>query len=130
MRSLIVLIALAGAASAPLSAHAQAIDDPFSDYLQRSDTILLGAGNAKDANAAIHTITPWPPYVGNTRIPIDGRRSVGAVERMHRVPQPFEQQGGGQRSLGVTVSNGEGAAASSSVGSGSPSPVQPQSGGE
>ena len=129
MRSLIVLIALTGAAGAPLGAQAQAVDDPFSDYLQRSDTILLGAGNAKDANAAIHTITPWPPYVGNTRIPIDGRRSVGAVERMHRVPQPFERQGG-QRSLGISVTNGEGAAASSSVGSASPNPVQPLSSGE
>jgi len=33
MRLLIVLIALAGAASAPAGAHAQAFDDPFSDYL-------------------------------------------------------------------------------------------------
>ena len=74
MRSLIVLMALAGTAGAPLGAHAQAFDDPFKDYLERSDTILLGAGNAKDTNAAIHTITPWPPYVGNTHIPIDGRR--------------------------------------------------------
>lgn len=129
MRSLIVLIALVGAASAPLRAHAQAVDDPFSDYLQRSDTILLGAGNAKDTNAAIHTITPWPPYVGNTRIPIDGRRSVGAVERMHRIPNPFERQGT-QRSIGFSVSNGEGAAASSSVGNASPAPVQPLSSGD
>lgn len=125
MRSLIVLIALAGAASAPLSAHAQAIDDPFSDYLQRSDTILLGAGNAKDANAAIHTITPWPPYAGNTRIPIDGRRSVESVERMHRVPNPFERQGTG--SVGVSPQNAESAIANTLTAP--PSPVQPLSGG-
>lgn len=125
MRSLIVLIALAGAASAPLSAHAQAIDDPFSDYLQRSDTILLGAGDAKDANAAIHTITPWPPYVGNTHIPIDGRRSVGAVEQMHRVPNPFERQGSG--STGVPPQNAESAIANTLTAP--PSPVQPLSGG-
>jgi len=126
MRSLIVLIALAGAASTPLGAHAQAIDDPFSDYLQRSDTILLGAGNAKDANAAIHTITPWPPYVGNTRIPIDGRRAVGAVEQMHRVPNPFERQGTG-RSFGVSGQNAESAIANTLAAP--PSPVQPFSAG-
>lgn len=122
MRLLIVLMALVGAASAPLSARAQWIDDPFSDYLQRSDTILLGAGNAKDANAAIHTITPWPPYVGNTRIHIDGRRSVGAVERMHRNPNPFERQGTG-RAFGVAGQNAESAIANTLAAP--PSPVQP-----
>src|SRR3979411_624042 len=29
-------------------------------YIQRSDTITLGAGNAKDVNAATHVIDPWP----------------------------------------------------------------------
>lgn len=128
MRSLIVLIALAGAASAPLGAHAQGFDDPFKDYLQRSDTILLGAGNAKDANAAIHTITPWPPYVGNTHIPIDGRRSVGAVERMHRVPNPFERQGA-ETSIGNTGGTSGVAAAINGLGNASPTPVQPLSDG-
>ena len=127
MRSLIVLIALTGAAI-PLSAHAQAFDDPFSDYLQRSDTILLGAGNAKDANAAIHTITPWPPYVGNTHIPIDGRRSVGAVERMHRVPNPFEREGV-QGSINGTGTGGPGSTSNISINS-SPTPVQPLSDGQ
>jgi hypothetical protein len=128
MRLLIVLIALAAVASAPLRAHAQAFDDPFSDYLQRSDTILLGAGNAKDANAAIHTITPWPPYVGHTRIPIDGRRSVGAVERMHRVPNPFERQGAERSTTGVAT-NGQGASTNFSINSSS-APVQPLSDGQ
>jgi hypothetical protein len=127
MRSLIVVIVLTGAAGAPLGAHAQAFDDPFSDYLQRSDTILLGAGNAKDTNAAIHTITPWPPYVGNTRIPIDGRRSVGAIERMHRVPNPFERQGA-ERPPGSTGTDGV-AAAVNNLGNASPAPVQPFSNG-
>lgn len=121
MRPLIVLMALAGAVGAPLGAHAQAVDDPFSDYLQRSDTILLGAGNAKDANAAIHTITPWPPYVGNTHIPIDGRRAVESVERMHRVPNPFERQGTG--SIGAAAQNPESAIANTLTAP--PSPVQP-----
>jgi len=126
MRSLIGLIALIGAASAPLGAHAQWADDPFSDYLQRSDTILLGAGNAKDANAAIHIITPWPPYVGNRRIHIDGRRAVEGVERMHRVPNPFQRQGA-EQGFGVTGQNA--AAAIANTLTAPPSPVQPLSGG-
>lgn len=125
MRSLIVLMALVAAASAPRGAQAQAFDDPFSDYLQRSDTILLGAGNAKDANAAIHTITPWPPYVGNTHIPIDGRRAVEGIERMHRVPNPFERQGTG--SIGAPAPNPESAIANTLTAP--PSPLQPVSGG-
>ncbi len=126
MRSLIVLMALIGVVSAPLAAHAQFIDDPFSDYLQRSDTILLGAGNAKDANAAIHTITPWPPYVGNTRIRVDGRRAVDSVEGMHRVPNPFVRQGAG---TGSAITGQNAAAAIANTLAAPPSPVQPFSGG-
>jgi hypothetical protein len=92
MRMIAFVIGVFGAVSLSPALQAQPIDDPFSDYLQRSDTILLGAGNAKDVNAAIHTITPWPPYVGNTHIPIDGRRSVDALERMYQKPSPFERQ--------------------------------------
>ena len=50
-------------------------------YLHRSDTIALDNGNAADANIATHTIDPWPPGVGNRRIPANGSRMVGAVER-------------------------------------------------
>src|SRR5260370_42120829 len=55
--------------------------DPFSMYVQRSDTITLGAGNAKDVNAATHVIDPWPRYVGNRNIPGNGDRLSRAVER-------------------------------------------------
>lgn len=126
MRLLIVVIALIGAASAPLVARAQWVDDPFSDYLQRSDTILLGAGNANNANAAIHTITPWPPYVGNTRIRIDGRRSVDSVESMHRIPNPFVRQGAG---TGAAITGQNAAAAIANTLAAPPSPVQPLSSG-
>jgi hypothetical protein len=50
-------------------------------YLHRSDTIALDNGNAADANIATHTIDPWPPGVGNRRIPANGDRMVGAVDR-------------------------------------------------
>src|SRR5260221_14611889 len=59
--------------------------DPAAQYLQRSDKITLSAGNAKEVNAATHVIDPWPPYVGNRRIPGNGERMVGAVERYRDV---------------------------------------------
>jgi hypothetical protein len=65
-----------------LSCAAQAWDqDPFAQYLQRSNKITLSAGNAKEVNAATHVIDPWPPYVGNRRIPGNGQRMVGAIQR-------------------------------------------------
>jgi hypothetical protein len=53
-------------------------------YVHRSDTITLTAGNAADVNAATHIIDPWPRYVGNRRIPAHGERMVGAVQRYQR----------------------------------------------
>jgi hypothetical protein len=122
-RFMIVLLAV-GASCVTVGTYAQTVDDPFSDYLQHGDTILFGAGNASAANAGIQTITPWPPYVGNTRIQIDGRRSVEAVEQMHRVPSPFARQGV------ESATGGTGSGASSSSSGNAPSgPVQPVSNG-
>jgi hypothetical protein len=101
--------------------NAQAVYDPFSDYLQRSDSIAPWAGNAVDANAAIQTITPWPPYVEDTRIPIEGRQGVNAVEQMYRAPEPFGHEG-----VEVGVSRGPGAGETSgsaaSLGASAPRP--------
>jgi len=55
-----------------------------SQYIHRSDTITLSAGNAKDVNAATQVIDPWPRYVGKKRIPANGERMVGAVQRYQR----------------------------------------------
>lgn len=55
--------------------------NPATPYVQRINTITFGAGNAQDVNAATHTIDPWPRYAGNRRIPGNGTRMVGAVER-------------------------------------------------
>jgi hypothetical protein len=66
--------------------------DPFAMYFQRSDKITLGAGDAKAVNAATHVIDPWPRYVGNRRIPVNGDRLSRAVERYrqgsYRQPAP------------------------------------------
>src|SRR5205085_11536580 len=43
-------------------------------YLDRMDKITFGAGNAVAHNIAVQTINPWPAYVHDDRINIDGRR--------------------------------------------------------
>jgi hypothetical protein len=108
---------------------AQAFDDPFNDYLQRSDTILLGAGNASDTNAAIHTITPWPPNAFHTRIPAEGRNAVDSVERMYRTPNPFDRQGSGARAGAPGPAGEPGTGIGIGIGNASPTPVQPLQGG-
>ena len=93
MKRLCLAIALTGAIIVPSGCRAQAVDDPFSDYLQRSDSIALSAGNAGNANEAIQTITPWPPYAWDRHVTMDGRRAVDSMERMYRTPDPFQRQG-------------------------------------
>ena len=53
----------------------------FDQYFRRSDTITPSAGNAKEVNAAIHVIDPWPRYSGNRRIHANGARMTGAIQR-------------------------------------------------
>ena len=48
--------------------------DPAAQYFERKDTIVSGAGDARDVNAATHIIDPWPRYVGNRQIPTNGER--------------------------------------------------------
>ncbi|MGY4427453.1 hypothetical protein ACVWY2_009902 [Bradyrhizobium sp. JR6.1] len=42
-------------------------NDEMDRYFQRSDTITLSAGDAKQVNAVTHTIHPWPSYVGDRK---------------------------------------------------------------
>ncbi len=61
-------------------------DDQFARYLERSDKITLSAGDAKEVNAATHTIHPWPRGVGDRRIAANGEKMVHAIERYRRGP--------------------------------------------
>jgi hypothetical protein len=70
-----------GASVSGAAAGDQILDDLFGQYFQRSDTITVGAGNAKEVNAASHMLDPWPAYVRNRRIPADGQRMTGAIQR-------------------------------------------------
>jgi hypothetical protein len=77
-------LTLTGVALLPFGAQAWD-QDPFSQYLQRSNKITLSAGNAQAVNTATHVIDPWPRYVGNRRIPGNGERMVSAIERYRNV---------------------------------------------
>src|SRR5262249_32317750 len=99
--------------------------DPFAMYLQHSDKVTLGAGNAKDVNAATHVIERWRRYVGNRNIPANGERMVGAITRYRcgsykGPPAPIVpsygqllgvtagQTGGGGASGGININTGSG----------------------
>jgi hypothetical protein len=100
------LAVLAGCSAGP------PFDDPFTPYALRTQTITLSAGNAKDANAAIQVIDPWPRYVYDNRIPGDGQRMAEAAERyedvskLGKAPKPITSI----FDIGVTTSGGGGAA--------------------
>lgn len=66
-------------------------DDEMDRYFQRSDTITLSAGDAKQANAVTHTINPWPRNVGDRRIVTDARRVGAAVTRYSTTTRPVDQ---------------------------------------
>ena len=75
-------------------------DDPSEQYLARKNGVTLGAGDAKSVNSATHIIDPWPRYVGNARIPANGQRMQGAVERyrdvnkLQEAPRPIATEYG------------------------------------
>jgi hypothetical protein len=66
-------------------------NDEMDRYVQRSDTITMSAGDAKQVNAVTHTINPWPSYVGDRRIATDARRTGAAVGRYTTTTRPVDQ---------------------------------------
>src|SRR3954447_644925 len=65
--------------------------DEMDRYFQRSDTITMSAGDAKQVNAVTHTIHPWPRYAGDRRIAYDARRVGAAVTRYGNTTRPVDQ---------------------------------------
>lgn len=72
----VLLLSGAGAAAADGS------DNYIYNYLGRSDTITIGAGDASRANLAIQHPTPWPAYVNDTAIHTRAQTGISAMERM------------------------------------------------
>jgi hypothetical protein len=52
-----------------------------SEYLDRRDSIALGAGDAVAANKVTQMVDPWPAASADKRIGFNGERMVSAVER-------------------------------------------------
>lgn len=63
-------------------------NDEMDRYFQRSDTITMSAGDAKQVNAVTHTIHPWPSYVGDRRIVSQAAKTNGAITRYRAGNQP------------------------------------------
>ena len=56
----------------------------------RTEFVTRGAGDAIDVNKATQTIDPWPPYVKNRKLNMDGQRAGLAMRRYqaNKVAQP------------------------------------------
>ena len=79
------IISLAVLAFLTASGLARAGDYPVLDeltrYAERIDTLSVTSGDAEDVNAVTQIIDPWPPYARDRRIPANGQRMVGAINR-------------------------------------------------
>jgi hypothetical protein len=111
-----VAVALAAACG---GCWAGVYEDPGAEYLHRSDTLTLSAGNAKNVNAVTHTIDPWPRQVANRRILGHGERMAHAMER-YKSGQNGSTSQPGTQVIGIPV----GAATPSQGGGPSGTPAQ------
>lgn len=115
------LIGLAGLAilatlDPVLAGGSDLFDDLFGPYLNRSDTVTPGAGNAKDTNAAAHVIDPWPPRVGDKHIRYDGKRLGDAVHRYRQGPDAAAPTDAASKPDASSASNGSSTSNSNSSG--------------
>ncbi|WP_192735895.1 hypothetical protein [Bradyrhizobium sp. OAE829] len=70
------------------SCNGLAGNDEMDRYFQRSDSITLSAGNAKEVNIAAQTIHPWPKGVNDRRIVVQAAKTNGAITRYRAGNQP------------------------------------------
>jgi hypothetical protein len=95
-------IAVVAVAAACGGCWAGVYENP-AEYLHRTDTITLSAGNAKDVNAATHIIDPWPRRAANRRIPSNGERMEHAIERYKSGPPAGGSTQTGPQVIGIPV---------------------------
>ncbi len=50
-------------------------------YTERSDAVVLSAGDAIAANTVQQTYDPWPPRSGNVNYAANGQKMQSAIER-------------------------------------------------
>jgi hypothetical protein len=51
-----------------------------SEYVDRRDTLFLGAGEAVQTNIITHQIDPWPAHARSRDMPFNGRRFANVVD--------------------------------------------------
>lgn len=61
-------------------------------YTTRRDNISPAFGEAPATVSALQTIDPWPVYVENTRIEVDGTKMSNVIDR-YLEPQAPESEG-------------------------------------
>ena len=64
-------------------------------YLERKETVTMGAGDAVASNEAIQTADPWPRYSQNNNIPMDGVKAQRAIQRYRSNGENGPPPGGG-----------------------------------
>jgi hypothetical protein len=94
-------------------------------YLDRRDSIALGAGDAIAANKVAEVVDPWPAQSGNKNLAFNGDKMQAAVQRYRtgKVIQPVDaetSESNNQASPSVnqtTINTGGGAAPTTTVSS-------------
>ena len=71
------------------------------DYLNHHDTVALRAGDAQSWNKVAQTTDPWPPYVKNTDINVDGQRAAIGIRRYSTGTTPLATGEGGSPDQGA-----------------------------
>ena len=84
-----ISLALAFIAAAAGPAAAQ-----YYDELSRNDGIAISAGDAKASNLAIHTPTPWPPYVNDVTIRRNGIHGAAVMDQFYNRYESAAPSGG------------------------------------
>jgi hypothetical protein len=86
--------------------------DSVQEYTQRADAVTLSGGNAQAVNTRVHEVDPWPKYVGNKRIAVNGERMARAVERYRKQgPRPLPIERTSSVSTGGAAGGGGGGGA-------------------
>jgi hypothetical protein len=89
-----------------------------SEYLDRRDTIALGAGDAIAADKVTMMVDPWPRAAADKNIAFNGERMENAVER-YRTNRTYPPSGSGTSTAYQPV------ATSVAPPSAAPTPTQP-----
>jgi hypothetical protein len=91
-------------------------------YLDRRETIALGADNAVASNMVEEMVDPWPRYSNNNNLAFNGERMQRAVEcyRKDKVTQPADLNPSTDSSAPATPAGGDACAGQMSAGSAQP----------